>query len=68
VYWVCYISRGVLVQGCHDPDCRGFRGKEVALPESAMPWNLMDAWDDCDNQDDLFDDDDESLLNASREY
>ena len=69
VYWVCNISRGVVVQGCHDPDCWGFRGDEIPLPQSAMPWNLMKEWDDDDDvTDDFFDDDEESLLNASRDY
>ena len=72
VFWVFNLSKGVVVQGCHDSACRGFRGEEVMLPDSAMPWRMMDEWSDEEVGEDIdlemLDEDDEILMNASMGY
>ena len=72
VYWVCHLDRGVVVQGCQDMDCRGFRGEEVMLPDSAMPWGMMEEWEEEEMDDpgdlEMFDEDDQALLDASMDF
>ena len=70
IFWICNLGKGVLMQGCYDPDCKGFLGDEVKLPDNAMPWTKMEEWDEeVLINDELFDENEnQMLLNASLDY
>ena len=67
VYYTADLSRGVLWQGCHDQTCLGYRGEEVKIPPTLLAWVNMEDWSQ-EEEEDMKDEDDELLLEASEGY
>ena len=38
--YTCHLTRGVVTQGCHDPECRGWQSEEIRLPQWSLAWML----------------------------
>ena len=74
MYYTCSLASGVVWQGCHDPDCRTYRGDDILLSDWTLSWvSQMTEWDDSQSQNkeiysQMDDSDDQALLEASYEY
>ena len=50
---VARLQPGVYFQVCHDPDCAGFKSRDVELPKEVQPWMLLFEEEEEEEDDDL---------------
>ena len=69
VTYTCHLGRGVVTQGCHDPECRGWRSEEIRLPQWSLAWvrDMEEDWAG-DTEEWGEEEEEEFLLQASLGY